>query len=193
MAPAAAGLLWALLVASAPVAADPPGTVRGPALCVAQWSQPTPACPWRDRVQAKGVGRTEALARKHAVTRLQLALADLSRAAVMDAQGGAAQLGAARLLGCLHVAPEELTVQCSASPALAEDGLCFVQLPKDPCWSDGISSVEGRGWLVAEQARQQTCEAVGAQLQARSVPASEYLRCRARCQLEVQVRCGGQG
>ena len=188
---ASVSLLWLVVLGSAPMAADP--VVQGPALCVAQWSQATSSCGWQDRVQTKGVGRTATQARKHAVSRLRDVLTDLARAAMIDASGTPAEERAAQLAGCFRVPDAAMTVQCSESAGLTQDSLCLVHLPEDPCWDGGMDAVQGKGWQVAEEARQQTCAGVARQLEARSASRSEFLRCRARCELEVQVHCRGTG
>lgn len=187
----AATLACALVLVRPAVAAEEDEANRQPHVCVAQWAHPTRTCAWSEPLVVKASGKTEETARKNAVARLRISLTALTRAALLDAQGTLAELHVTDLVACARVPEDEIMVACMASPNLARDGICYADLPPDPCWTVSPTAWEGLGWQVAEEARHQVCEDVSAQADTRAGGEAERLRCRARCLSKVTVRCIG--
>lgn len=160
-----------------------------PHVCVAQWARPTDRCAWTEPLVVRASGRNDETARKNAVARLRLALGDMVRAAGLDAQGTMAEVHLVELEGCARVPETDIQVACISSPSLAAQALCYADLPASPCWSVTPSTWVGLGWQVAEDARHGVCQEAATQSVARVSSEAELLRCRARCQSEVLVRC----
>lgn len=160
-----------------------------PHVCVAVWQGPTESCALDEVLEAKGAGRTETSARKQAAVRLRLVLASTIKATMIDAEGSVAAQEILALRSCLRLPEEELRLTCFPQPQLVQDGLCYADLPEDPCWEVGMHIVEGVGWQAQEQARIELCEQVQASNEQRSASRVESLRCNARCLASVRVRC----
>lgn len=157
--------------------------------CVAVWQGPTESCDLGEDLEAKGAGRTESAATRQAMVRLRLALASASRATMLGAQGTLAAVEVAQLTSCLKLPDEELRVTCFPQPKQGEQGLCYADLPDDPCWDVDMLIVEGGGWQAQEQARVELCEQVQQAAEQHSKSEVEQLRCNARCLTQVRVRC----
>ncbi len=166
-----------------PATAVAPSLKRSPYVCAAQWAHTTPSCSLREPVVVRAAGKSQPLARKGAVNRLRLTLASLSRAAVLDAQGTVAAVYTQDLVGCATVDEAEMLVTCMPTPSYLTEGICFGELPYDPCWSERSFSATGRYWQASEQVRAQACGAFQDTQDARA------LRCQARCQTSLNIRC----
>lgn len=173
------GLLLAHLVEVA--AADSTGRV--PQVCVAQWSRPSSTCALSEPVVVRAVGRSPAQARKLALLRLRLTLGSLAQAARMEVAGTLAEVALGDLHGCPLVAEPEVRMDCMASSSYLSTGICFAELPSDPCFGRSTLSAVGPLWKAAEQVRAEACGAVGGTGDARG------LRCQAACQSQITIRC----
>lgn len=160
-----------------------PSTRKLPHVCAAQWAQRSQSCGITEPLVVRAVGKTEGKAQKGAVDRLRAALGSLSQAAMLDAQGSFAALRAADLAGCGAVSEGEMLVTCMATPDYLAAGVCFADLPADPCWNSQTHVATGPVWEASEAARQLACGAFDEATDARG------LRCSARCQTRVTIRC----
>ena len=179
----------ALLVVLSVQARAGTGDRRTPHVCAAQWVRATSECSWDEPVIVKASGRNEEAAERHAIGRLRETLASLTRAAMLEAEGTMTAAQLAGLARCTRVPADDVMVACMASPRLSEAGFCYAELPADPCWSASLNTFEGVGWLAAEHARRGTCDEVADQIASRMDDEIDRLRCHARCQSAVAVRC----
>lgn len=183
----AAALGGALLLAGPGRAETPagidPSLKRSPYVCAAQWAHTTPSCSLPDPVVVRAAGKSQHTARKGAVNRLRLTLASLSQAAVLDAQGTFAAVYTLELVGCANVAETDMMVTCLPTPSYLNEGICFAELPYDACWDERSFSAIGRYWQASEGVRAQACGALEGKQDART------LRCLARCQTSLNIRC----
>lgn len=191
-------LLLAVVHGAGPASAGTPtqasGSVDGllentPHFCVAEWSGPTSSCAWAEPVRVTGVGRNRNNAERAAAQRLRQALAAVTRAAVLEAEDNGVTRLDDGLKACARVGSRDAITTCFAQPALARDGICYADLPDDPCWSEHLFTVEGIGWQAGEEARAATCDQVYQQARSRGDSEIDQLSCRARCLTSVRVRC----
>jgi hypothetical protein len=174
-----------LLLLGAALAGDP-----SPGRCEAVFLGPVAECSLSGSWAASGFGKNESQARKHAVERLERALAAGAEArAEKAADTPAAAEARAEVATCPKVAEDAARIHCYAEPPLVEKRLCFADFDDDACWRGEMQDMEGTAWKMMEAGRDLICKDLAAALS--DAPKETQARCAAKCEQQARVRCPG--
>jgi len=179
----------AILLTGGP-ARDAQSATPVPTRCIAFWHRPVEDCRLQEPLRAEAIGRLEADARGLAMDRLMIAMEALrdSHAAGAPDIMQAVVLNATR--GCTERLTEEAVVTCFPEPHLRAARYCEVQFPVPGCGAGAGYAVEGSAWREGEEAREDLCTGMGAELTHLANDPRAVKGCEAQCWQQSHLECG---
>lgn len=161
-----------------------------PARCDAVFIGPTEGCSLSGEWSVAASGRSESQARRAVLERLS---STIQAGADLQAQKVAGTM-AMMTAGpdqetCAPVALERAHVSCVEEDSLADDQICFADLPDDACYDGLAIDYVGVAWKISEKGRADLCAAVEQRLSDRGASASERQACQVSCARNATVRC----
>ena len=180
---------WRGLVAACALSIPSVG-LADPARCDAVFIGPAEGCSLAGEWSVAATGRSEAKAEKLVLERLA---ATIQAGADLQADrlaGTMAMLTAeADQRSCRAASTEAAHVSCVEEQSLADDQICFADLPDDDCYDGLALDYVGVAWKMAEQGRAELCLAVEERLAERGASTMERQACQVSCARNSTVRC----